>query len=168
MASEPRVGDVEVGQDLDFQRREWTIQRAGWVVMAVIAAAGLLGLFGGGPLSDGSAEQGPFQLDYGRFERKRAPAKLRVEIAGGTAQQGQVRLWLDEGYLDQVELRTISPEPEQFQAGPDCTVYVFNVSDPGQPATVSFDLKPNEFGALNGRLGLVDGPELEFTQLVSP
>ena len=168
MASVQRVGDLEVGQDLKFQRRQWTIQRVSWIVMVVVVIAGLLGLLGSGPLSDASAEDGPLQLDYGRFERKRKPTQLRIQVAAGTAQEGQFMLWLDEQYLQRVEIQNISPEPEQFQAGSDRTVYVFQVSDPSQPANVSFDIEPIAFGTFKGRLGLVDGPEIEFTQFVYP
>jgi hypothetical protein len=125
-------------------------------------------LLGTGPLSAASAEQGPLRLDYGRFERKGAPTKLRVRVDGGTASQGELRLWLSEQYLDGVELRNISPEPERAQAGPDRTVYVFQVLDPNRPAGVSFDLEPREIGRLSGRLGLVNGPEIEFAQVVYP
>ena len=46
------LGDLEVGQDLDFQRREWAVQRVGWGAMALVILAALLGLFGSsGPLS---------------------------------------------------------------------------------------------------------------------
>jgi hypothetical protein len=41
-----RIGDVEINQDLDFQRRCWTVQRIGWIVMAVLVLSALLGVFG--------------------------------------------------------------------------------------------------------------------------
>ncbi len=51
MTKVQRVGDLEVAQDRTFQRRSWTIQRVGWVVMLLVAAAALAGLTGSGPLS---------------------------------------------------------------------------------------------------------------------
>ena len=68
--------ELEFEQDLSFQRREWSIQRAGWLVMATIVIAGLIGLFGAGPLSSANAEAGPLQLQYSRFERRHAPSEL--------------------------------------------------------------------------------------------
>src|SRR5687767_5732095 len=37
-----RVGDLEIGQDLKYQKRQWTVQRAGWAIMCLLllAAAG--------------------------------------------------------------------------------------------------------------------------------
>jgi hypothetical protein len=46
-----RVGDLEVNQDLDFQRHVWWFQRIGLVGMALVVVAALLGLFGGGDSS---------------------------------------------------------------------------------------------------------------------
>ncbi len=39
MPNVPRVGDLQINQDLDYQRREWTIQRVGWVVIGLIVCA---------------------------------------------------------------------------------------------------------------------------------
>ncbi len=168
MSSVRRVGDLEVDQDLDFQRRQWRVQRIAWVTMAAIVLVALLGLFGTGPLSDASAEHGSLRLDYGRFDRKRAPAVLRVDVAAGAAPEGQLRLWLDETYLDGIEIRSIVPEPESAEAGADRTVYVFRVGDASQPATISFEIEHAAFGRKTGRLGLVDGPAVAFSQFVYP
>ena len=165
-----RVDDLEIGQDLEFQRREWTIQRIGWAAMALIALAALLGLFGSGPLSHATAGQegDPLRLAYARLDRKRSPSDLRLEIAAGTAQEGQVRLWLDRAYLAGLELQQILPEPDQAQASGDRMVYVFQVGDPNQATEVIFQVEHNTFGLKTGRVGLVDGPGLEFRQLVYP
>ena len=86
MADVRQVGDLEIAQDLAFQRREWTIQRVAWAVMALVALAGLLGLFGGaGPLTRAAAGNGALRLDYARFERKHAPTELRLQVAAGVA-----------------------------------------------------------------------------------
>jgi hypothetical protein len=46
----------QIDEDLNFQRREWKIQRAGWVTMALVIIAALLGVFGAGPLSSATIE----------------------------------------------------------------------------------------------------------------
>ena len=168
MTEPNRVGDLDIEADLRFQRREWTLQRIGWAAMLALLVAGSLGLFGMGPLSDASAEAGPIQLDYARFARKQAPSKLRVRVAPDAVQQGEIRLWLDAAYLDRIELRGISPDPDQELAGSDRTVLVFLVADPAQAAEIRFDVKPAEAGRLRGQLGLVGGPEVAFTQVVYP
>jgi hypothetical protein len=44
-----RHGDLEIQEDLPFQRREWLVERVAWGVMALLIVAALLGLFGTGP-----------------------------------------------------------------------------------------------------------------------
>jgi hypothetical protein len=168
MANVQRVGDLEVEEDLDFQRREWTAERVAWVVMGLLLLAALLGVFGRGPLSNATAEEGSLRVGYARFERKGAPTEVRVEIAAGTAHQGQVHLWLDRDYAMGVEIRQIAPEPEQAQTGGDRVLYVFQVNDPSQPVDVIVRLEHDDWGVKTGRIGLVNGPELELRQIVYP
>ena len=92
MASIQRIGDLEIGQDVDFQCREWAAQRVAWVVAALILAAALLDLLGGGRLSRVTAEAGPLRVKYFRFECKHAPTTLRIEAAPGSAREGQLQL----------------------------------------------------------------------------
>ncbi len=44
----PRVGDLDIEQDLDFERRQWHVQRVGWVVFLLILLAAFVGLLGTG------------------------------------------------------------------------------------------------------------------------
>ncbi len=166
-----RVGDLQVEQDLDFQRREWAIQRVGWVVMLLVVVAALLGLFGQGVL--GTATIGdsgdPLQLAYDRFDRKHAPTELQVEVAGRTVQEGQVRLWLNDRFLSQIELEQVVPEPEQVLVEPGRKVYVFQAGgDPSQAVHVAFQFQHAAFGLRSGQIGLVNGDTLNFRQVVYP
>ena len=163
-----RVGDLEVGQDLDFQRREWAVQRLGWAVVALILVAALLGLLGPGPLSRGTAEEGPLRVGYQRFERKHAPTKLRIAAAPGAAPQGQLRLWLDRRYLAGVEVQQIEPEPDRVEVAGDRVVFTFEVAEPDRPSEVVVPLEHDAWGVKTARVGLVDGPDLAFRQVVYP
>lgn len=168
MSETKHVGDLQIDDDDAFTRREWTVQRVGWAVLVLIVAGALLGLFGNGPLSEAAAENGPLRVAYDRFERKRAPTELRIRVAGGTAEEDRIELWLAGDFLDRIELQGFSPEPEESRAGADRVVYVFRVDDPTQPAVIDIDYQIDGSGSLPGRLGLVGGPELTFPQFVYP
>jgi len=43
--------DLKLETDESFQRNEWRIQRAGWIVWSLVIIAGLIGLLGSGPRS---------------------------------------------------------------------------------------------------------------------
>ncbi len=170
MASVQRVDDLEVGQDVDFNRREWAVQRVGWVVMALVVLAALLGLTGSGVLARASVGDAgdPLRFEYSRFDRLEAPTTLDARIDADAVGGGQVELWVDRAYLQGVQVQKITPEPEAVRSGADRLIYVFGVDEPGQPITVTFDLQHTSFGWASGRVGLVDGPSLDFGQLVFP
>jgi hypothetical protein len=170
MPQPKRVGSLDIGQDLDFQRKEWRVQRIGWVVMALIALAGLVGLTGNGVLARATAGDlaGPLRLEYSRFDRMQSPSTLEVQIAGDAVNGEQIELWVARDYIQGVLIEKIVPEPQEVRGAADGLRYVFAVDEPGQPVTVSFDLRHTSFGAKSGRVALADGPALEFGQLVYP
>jgi hypothetical protein len=166
-ATEP-VGDLEHDRDLRFQRREWTVQRGGWLVMMAIIVAALIGLLGAGPLSSTTAESGPLQLQYTRFERRHAPTALEVSVARSPANQDQVDIWVSADYLARVEITSVVPEPEEVIVGDDRVIYRFTTDDQAQTPTIHFALEPDDPGHTIGRIGVTDGPELTFWQFVYP
>lgn len=72
-----RIGDLDIAQDLEHQRREWVIERIGWAIMALILLAALAGLLGSGPLSNARIDHPGSHLsaEYNRFERYQSPTK---------------------------------------------------------------------------------------------
>ena len=168
MADSHRVGDIEVAQDLEFQRHEWVLQRALWVAIAILLLAALAGLFGSGPLSRAEAVTTGLALDYERLARRHAPHELTVEVGPEATTDGTVALWIDQTYLDGYRVESIMPEPESVETGAQRVVFRFAVGDVDAPAQVVFALEPERVGPNQGRLGLAGGPELAFRQFVFP
>lgn len=168
MPRSQQVGSLEIAQDFAFQRREWIVQRVLWWVVVAILVAGVVGLLGTGPLSHAEAASGPLSLDYERFVRKRAPTQLDVRVAPEAAVEAEIALWLDADYLEKVDVERIMPEPVVMAAAPDRVIYRFVLADAEQPGRVTFHLQPAEPGAVDGRLGLVDGDSVTFDQFVYP
>jgi hypothetical protein len=46
-----KVGDLEIGEDLKFEKWQWTVERIGWLVMVGFIVAAMLGAFGRGLFS---------------------------------------------------------------------------------------------------------------------
>jgi hypothetical protein len=170
MANQQRVGDLEIDQDLPHERLEWSIERGGWLVMALVLLAALVGLLGPGPLSGATAgEQGSaLWVAYNRFERYQAPAMVRVHLGPGAARAGTARLWLSRHYVENIELHHIDPEPESVEVGPDRLTYTFRVPDPTRPTAVTYHLEGNKYGPMPLRVGLDAGPQLSFSQFFYP
>jgi hypothetical protein len=165
-----RIGDLEIDQDLAFNQREWRFQRIGWLVMALVIVAGLLGAFGTGPLAEGSvgSDGDSLSLSYQRIDREERPTTLDITIGPGAIQGDRAELWIDNAFLDRVEVQTIQPEPESVQVGSDRTVFVFTVNDAEQSAHVALNFQHDGFGRVKGQIGLVNGPAHSFTVFVYP
>lgn len=168
MPQPERVGSLEITQDLDFQRREWVVQRVAWAVVAALLIAGVVGLFGAGPLSHAVASSGPLTLEYDRLLRRRAPSQYELAVSPDIATAGEVALWLDAALLEKIDIDQIVPEPTEAATGSDRIVYRFAVADPEQTAQITFHLEPSEPGAVRGRIGLIDGQELTIDQFIYP
>jgi hypothetical protein len=163
-----RLGSLEIDEDLIFERRQWGVQRAGWVVILLIVLAGLVGLLGPGPVSTVKAVSGALTVEYERVVRKQAPTELHVRLAPGAAQDGEVALFLDQAYLAKVGINSVIPEPIEMEATADGVVFRFAIEQPEQPAEIVFAIEPSEPGMTQGRLGLLEGAELTIDQLIFP
>lgn len=170
MATMKQVGSLEVYEDLPFQERSWKIQRFGWILMGLAVMGALLGLFGPGPLSSASQgrQGGPLRLEYNRFERFQSPATLHIHLKPGVEKEGAVRVWINHDYLKGVQIRGITPEPDEVEGGPDRLTYLFRVEKSGPPKEITFHLETEQFGLLPGRIGLNTGEELAFRQWIYP
>jgi len=160
-------GDTSLN-DLTHERKVWKVEHWGWGIFGLILVAALLGIFGEGPLARAKAGRpnSVLWIDYDRFVRYQAPMVLKVHVAAGN--NSLPALWLARDYLDRVDVEHISPEPERVKVGRDSLIYIFNVARTNEEATITFHLKPTGYGKTPVRLGLVDGPQMDFTQFIYP
>jgi hypothetical protein len=160
-----RVGDIDIAQDLAFQRREWSIQRASWLVLLTIAVLALLGACGDGLLASAStrAPNNALILRYDRLARHSAKTKLEIEL--GPQAGDTVGVWLDERYLDGVEVEDIVPVPESVASGNGRITYYFAA---GQNPKITFLISPVRLGQRAAALGTEGGPSVRFGQFVFP
>ena len=82
MSKPARIGDLDIAQDIRSLNRAWKVQRAGWIVIALLLLAALAGLFGSGPVGDAREEAAALRVDYVRDAvdvDAVSPPPLRVE-----------------------------------------------------------------------------------------
>lgn len=167
-----QVGDLQINEDLEFQRRLWRFQAIGRVVMVLVLLAALSGLLGPGLLSNGasadSAQSSVGVEEHERFLRFMKPTTLRIDLESGAATGEEARVWLDRRYMEGMQIQHISPQPQRVEAGPEGLTYVFYIEDPNRPTAFTFDLQPQKFGVLQGQVGLEDEEPVSFTQFVYP
>jgi hypothetical protein len=167
-----QVGELQINEDLGFQRRLWRFQTIGRIVMALVLVAALLGLLGPGLLSNGASDDSPQAglgvKEYERFLRFMKPTTLRIGLEPGAVMEGEARIWLDRQYVEGFQIQHVTPQPERVEAGSRGLTYVFNVEDPNQPTAFWFDLQPQKMGLLQGRVGLEGKEPVSFKQFVYP
>lgn len=165
-----RVGDLDIDQNLAFEKREWVFQKIGRVMMGLLIVAALLGFFGAGPLSltELTSSEGAFSATYERFGRRGATTNLTLDIAGNVAENGKVDVWISSDYLDHMQLDGITPNPDQVAAADDGEIYTFLVEEPSDPLTVNFNFTIDSMGRQSGRVGLRNGDLVELTHFFTP
>ena len=171
MAAEPQGEDwpgLQVREDMPFQRKQWFIQRCGWILVALFVLAGVLGVFGGGPLSRSVKEEGGLRVEYERFLRAHAPTRLVIVADNGHAADGSLKLWLGQDLLRRVQIDHIMPAPRSAQAGGDGVLLTFLADKDAETARVDFFLQPRDMGRFEGTFGIVDGPRITISGFSFP
>lgn len=166
MADIKRVGDLEIGQDLQYQQRSWTVERIGWITMFLITIAALFGLTGSGLISQAKEGQAsdPLWLEYEHFGRFQSPEKLRIHI-NKTSATHQVQLGISRSYLEGVQIQQVTPEPDRIELSSDRLIYIFNGT---VPAAVTIYVQPEQIGILPGSVRLEGAHPLQFQQFIYP
>ncbi|MGH7852538.1 MAG: hypothetical protein ACREP3_03810 [Candidatus Binatia bacterium] len=153
---------MEIDADFNFQRRFWVAQRVGWFFFALLIIAALVGFFGTGPMSRASAQGPGLRIEYERFARLQQPTKIRFVLYEARSAS---QIELSGGYFDAVQIEQITPLPSAVESAGDRLVYRFTGPS---PLSVTFHLKPEEFGSLAGAAKISGGNAVPFRQFVYP
>jgi hypothetical protein len=159
------AGNLELDQDLVFQRREWAVQRFGWWVLTAFVAAAVLGLFGGGPLStaQAAAADGSLAVEYERFVRVGASTRIAVR-AKAPAPASDVHLRIRRSYFETLRVDRIVPEPHAVAIGEEDVSLRFRSEGSAGPFTVILDVQPLRVGPHRPAIGLNGHASVTFVQ----
>ncbi|MGE0468283.1 MAG: hypothetical protein AB7L09_04385 [Nitrospira sp.] len=164
----PQHGELEINQDLPFQRRMWKAERIGWSAMAMLLTGGVLGLFGNGPLSWTTASDQSLIVEYQRFGRNQAPLQLRIHLPAGLGKDDSVSFQLDRAFVADVQITRITPKPDAEQPISDGIRFLWssNVGEGAILVTVSY--QPEHIGFLTARISVGDAASVSMRQFVYP
>ena len=164
MGNVVRVGSLEIDQDLEFQRREWRLERVAWAFGALIVLCAVGGLFGSGPLSSTEAGAGGrLSVGYERFLRFGSHNRLTLRAESGGP---LLRVDVSSAYLARMRLERIVPQPRRVATVPGWTQLEFETA-PGGPIEILLDFEPSRRGAAAGTLR-VEGASVPVWQFVYP
>jgi hypothetical protein len=165
-----RSEELQVEDNMIFQRTEWRVQRIGWVLWALAIVAALLGLVGPGPLSsqETSAEDGSVTLKFDRFVHYHHPTQLELVMRPEVDGPENLRVEVAQTFLDRVEIHRIEPEPMGRQLSDDGVVFTFPVADGSESNKIVFHMEYEKYGHCSGRIGLLGRQAVDFKQFVYP
>jgi hypothetical protein len=170
MAMTGSKADLEIGEDLAFQHKEWRVQRALWLFIAAGLIAAVIGLIGPGPLSSVSAGAAGFRVNYLRFARWQAPQSLVISV--GSQHSQALQLSFNRSFLDSMAVQQITPQPSSEKVSSAGFAFTFDATSGRVPGHLIFDLQPTSMGTLHGTIAmsLSGGPTaaVNITQLVYP
>jgi hypothetical protein len=171
MSSQHRVdGELDVGEDIDFERRWWRFERAAHVVQGLLLVAGLAGVFGRGPVSetDAPSDGQRLRVHYERVARFRTPTILDVTIEKPALADSTARIWISQKYLDAVPVSRTMPQPREVILAAHGQIYVFPVAHAADSAQLRFYLEPGRIGSQQGAIGTAGTRPVAFSQIVLP
>jgi hypothetical protein len=161
--------DLEMDEDMGFQKREWAFQRIGWAVLGIFVLGALAGFFGPGPASRTQVEQRLLRVDYQRFAHRDAPTPVEVTYRH---KQGDTSLVLifDSGCLANAQLEEARPEPKAVMARhAEGLSFQFDLAPEAEWTKLHFQLRPEKLGRRKCMVRVdEESVPLEFAQYVYP
>ena len=154
---------LQIDEDIDFQRKEWMVQRAGVALLSLFVLGALLGLTGvSGPFVHGEVGDRArgIHIEYDRVVRRGANANLTLHLRSNAT--GEIQFWVAAPYLEEVTVEKVIPHPETESAEGDRHVYTIHAGSP--EITVRMQAEHTTIGRVHGEIGIVGGASVRFTQ----
>lgn len=164
--AENAIRQPPIREDMVLQRRVWRAERTGWVVMALLLLAALLGAFSHGLLSDATVagSDGNLRVDYERFAHKTARSHFVITLARAP-QEAQIRL--SPSFLQFYDIEMLYPEAVRSSAGAGGLDLVFAPSAAGD-LSIHIAVRPKRFGIASLAVEANGQERTDFTQFIYP
>lgn len=169
-SDESSLRDLESPQALRTQRIEWIAERLGWLLIAAVVLAGLLGLLGRGPLSHTrrTSSDGAIVVEYHALERYHAPTQLLVRLRDEARASPQVRLAVSRRFADATTEESIVPRPILVESRGDELIYTLRISDIDEQGAILIRYEHDTFGSLPYHVRIDGQSEVPVSQFVFP
>jgi hypothetical protein len=160
--------EVEVGENLDFQRTWWRFENVVWVIFSLILVLDLCGVFGRGPVAKAERRSvdGTLDVKYERIERNMSPSILTINFGQSAIQDGKIKLYVSESLVRGLGTQRIIPAPGETQVGDGGLTYTFPASK--VPAAVDLALEPSAPGLYHFTIGVVGAEPIHAKIFVVP
>ena len=135
--------------------------------VAIVVAAGLLGLFGTGPLSSGTVQVPgrSIRIDYQRILRKSVQTDITIALTR-PVEGPQFSLELPATFLRDMDIVTTSPRSSAMRADADGVTYVFDLGAT-RMGEITLSMKPKGFGLVSSPF-VANGTRVALQQFIFP
>ena len=131
---------MDIATDRAFEERFWVIVRIGWVAMATLLVAALLGLTGsGGRYSAQVIGAGSASVELPAVARWAAADRMTVTVHRPA---GAASVVLPEAFGEVFAIEAINPQPQSVTALADGDEYLFALAPGAEKTSVEFSLRP--------------------------
>jgi hypothetical protein len=164
------MSDVDFADVTPHQRfeRGWNrLQTIIEIIVALIVFAGLLGLFGDGPLSTARTrfKDQPITIDYDRMLRRTVQSEMTIALTRPIASP-TLTIELPNSFLRGMDIVSTSPRSSAMRAETDGVSYVFDLGD-AREGEIILSMKPRLFGPLRSTIKAL-GSDITLDQFVFP
>lgn len=156
--SVPKVDDsIAVGEDLEFQRTWWRMERVVWIVFLLLLIFDLLGGLGRGWLANAqrTTADGALHLTYERIERAGTPSIMTLHFGPGAIHDGHIQVFVSDSVIRPLGAQRVSPQPLASTLSREGITYTFSASD--GPTVAEIALQPSFPGSHSFRMTLLGG-----------
>ncbi len=167
--SVPKVaGEVAVGEDLEFQRKWWTFERAIWIFFLILLCCDLIGLFGRGYLSKAkkATPDKALTLSYERIERASTPSIMTLHFSPSAVHEGKIQVFVSESVICGLGAQCIAPQPETSTLTNGGITYTFAAAS--APTTMEIQLQPSIPGTQHIRVQALGSDPIDVGIFVFP
>lgn len=169
MSDVHEVGRIQINEDLAFLRKEWRVQRIGWVAMLLVTVLGLAGALGRGPLAAVDAgDRNTLSVSYERIVRHAALTEVRLTVGPALPQDTTLRVFISARYMERMRIMEITPRPAGSGASGEFIYYDFVRLDPASPSGIVFQLEPQGYWRTGARVTLRGAQPVVLNQVILP
>jgi len=155
-----------VHEDMRFQYASWIVERAAWLLLGLVAFAGMAGLFAHGWLSKSTiSTNSGLSLEYERLQRQSALSRFVIHIPA--PQHGNAQVRLGSAFQHAFQIEDIQPRPTASSADAAGLDFSFAPSG-GKEVVAVIWTRPREFGFMRLQVSASGGAPLAFTIFVYP
>lgn len=160
---------LELETDEKFSRRNAIAERIVWVILTLFIIAGFIGFFGKGGISKTKQESddGTMLIYYERYLRYNTNTEIKLSLLKPPAADS-LRLIVSDGFIDNVVMESISPEPVESGITPNGQMYIFRHQPGNFIPVITFHFKPEHNGTLRSTIIVPGAQPLSISQFVYP